>query len=171
MKVQELINRVHDRNFDMHKDLEIKSYIPMMDKKLFAMDVIAACTDENDGFVSVDRFKMNIYFNMKVLESYTNLEIESDFNDMIAQYDILCENKLLNNILSLFYEDYQVMYSTLEGLLEELLIQNSIEAQVVRIANKISGIIDMANKSLDGLELGGVLPEISNLTEFINKLK
>lgn len=171
MKVQELLTNVYRKDFNALEELNVKHYIPVLEKKQFVIGVISACTDENDGFIFVDRFKMNIYFNMKVLEVYTNLEIANNFDDMIAQYDSLCENGTLDLLLSLFMDDYKMMFTVLEGALDELLIQNSIDAQVVRIANKISDIIDVASIGLNGLDLKTVLPDVANITELMNKLK
>ena len=100
MKIREFIERISKEDFNLDILLEIKKYIPIMEKKKFAMDVIAACTDDVDGFVTADRFKMNIYFNMMVLGLYTNLEIDSDFDEMVREYDLLCENGMLNNLLA-----------------------------------------------------------------------
>lgn len=171
MKISELLENMYNRNFNILEELEVKYYIPILEKKKFVLGVIAACTDEDDGFVAVDRFKMNIYFNMKMLELYTNLEIESDFDDMIEQYDELCENRVMDGLLDLFANDYKMMYSVLEGELDTLLIQNSIDAQVVRIANKINEFINDAKDGLDGLDLESILPEIANITELFNKVK
>ena len=171
MKVQELLINMYDKNFNILEKLEVKHYIPIIEKKQFVIGVIAACTDENDGFISVDRFKMNVYFNMKMLELYTNLDIAENFDDMILQYDELCEKRVMDGLLNLFENDYKMMYSVLEGELDTLLVQNSIDAQVVRIANKISGFLDDASIGLSGLDLSVVLPNIAELTETLKKLK
>ena len=174
MKINELLTSMYSSGFNWMEELEVKHYIPIMSKKMFVMDVISACTDEVDGFVSADRFKMNIYFNMKVLGLYTNLEIANDFDTMVEQYDLLCEKGVFNNLLSLFADEYSVMCSTLESLLDELLIQNSIDMQVVRIANKISNTIDILLDGLNGVDLSSILPENINVNElinFVNRLK
>ena len=107
---------------------------------------------------------------MMVLGLYTNLEIESDFDEMVKQYDMLCENGALNNILALFADDYSVMCSVLDGLLDELLVQNSIDMQVVKVANKIMNMLDVVGNNLDSLDLNSILPDGVNITELINKV-
>ena len=174
MKVQELIEK-------MNKDGKISSvaskkltkikYIPVMEKKKFVMDVIAACTDDIDNFIAVDRFKMNIYFDMCMLATYTDLEIASDFDDMVIQYDKLCEYGLLDQIIKLFENEYAAMNLILEDVLEELLVQNSIDMQVVKIANKISDLIDNIGDALNSLDLGAILPEGTDIGELISALK
>lgn len=174
MKINELLTNVYSSDFNWMEELEVKHYIPIMDKKMFVMDVISACTDEVDGFVSADRFKMNIYFNMKVLGLYTNLEIANDFDIMVEQYDLLCEKGVFNNLLSLFTDEYSVMCNTLESLLDELLIQNSIDMQVVRIANKISSTIDVLFDELNNVDIRSILQDSMNVDElrnFVNRLK
>lgn len=169
MKIREFIERTSKEDFNLDILLEIKKYIPIMEKKKFAMDIIAACTDDVDGFIAADRFKMNIYFNMMVLGLYTNLEINSDFDEMVREYDLLCENGMLNNLLALFADDYSVMCGVLDGLLDELLVQNSIDMQVVRVANKIIGILDILGDNMDNIN--SLLPEDINIGEFLARLK
>ena len=171
MKVQQLLTNIYSTGFNWTEELEVKHYVSIMDKKKFAMDVIAACTDDADGFIAVDRFKMNIYFNMKALALYTNLEVAMDFDEMVKQYDALCENGTLNNILSLFADDYSAMCSVLDNVLDELLVQNSIDMQVVKIANKIMDSIDVINENLNGFDLNAILPDAKNIVELMNKVK
>jgi hypothetical protein len=171
MTIKELLVNMYSKNFNILEELEVKHYVPILEKKQFVIGVIAACTDEDDGFVSVDRFKMNVYFNMKALELYTNLEIADNFDDMMVQYDELCEHRVMDGLLNLFEDDYKMMCSVLEGELDTLLVQNSIDAQVVRLANKISKFLDDANTGLSGLDLATILPDVANLTEVLNKLK
>lgn len=174
MTVQELMNKISNKTFNLEKSLEVKKYIPIMDKKRFVTDVVAACTDNIDDFITVDKFKMNIYFDMRALGVYTNLEIADDFDDMIAQYDVLCEKEILSQIIALFEMDYCVMHTVLENVLDELLVQNSIDMQVVKIANKISHIIDSATDSLNELNLSSILPDgmnINGLIDMISALK
>lgn len=141
-----------------------------MNKRKFVFDVIASCTNDIDDFTTVDRFKMNIYFDMKVLSIYTNLEVASDFYGMVEQYDLLCEKSILTKIISFFKEDYDLTYMILEDELESILIQNSIDAQVVKIANKINGIIDTFDDKLNEVNFNSILPEGMNVSELVNLL-
>lgn len=174
MTVQELIKKINNKTFNLEKSLEVKKYVPIMDKKRFVMDVVAECTDDIDDLITVDRFKMNIYFNMKALGVYTNLEIVDDFDEMVEQYDMLCENGAMNQIIALFKEDYDVMCEVLEYELDELLRQNSIDAQVVKIANKINMVIDVVGDKLGGVDLNSMIPDgmsVNDLVNMVNMLK
>lgn len=174
MKVQELIKKIDNKTFNLEKSLEVKKYIPIMDKKRFVMDIIAECTDDVDDFITVDKFKLRVYFDMKVLGLYTNLEVSNDFYEMIVQYDELCESGILIKILDVIREDHNVMSIVLNDALEELLVQNSIDAQVVKIANKINNTITIFSDKLNDIDFNSILPkgtDINELIEMVNKLK
>lgn len=164
MKINELVERINEKDFALEKELEVKKYVPVMDKKSFVMDVIAACTDEIDGFISADRFNMDIYFNMNMIRTYTNIEVAFDFDEMVEQYDMLCECGLLDKIIGLFESEYIAMCDILDGQLEELFIQNSLEAQIVKIANKINNTIDM----LSAIDIKSLLPDGVSADMFSN---
>ena len=155
MKIMELVENIKNEGFNLATELEVKKYIPVMEKKAFVMDVIAACTDDIDDFIAVDRFNMDIYFDMNMIKMYTNLEITSGLDEMIEQYDVLCEHGLLSKIIELFENEYASTYSILEGQLEELLIQNSMEAQIVKITNKINKVIG----ELGSVDINSLLPD------------
>ena len=174
MTVQELLVNIKNKEFNLKKELKAKKYLPIKDKRKLAVGVIAACTDDLDDFISVDRFKLNIYFDMKVLATYTNLEVAADFDGMIEEYDALCEKGILKKIIALFIDDYAAVYKILEDELESLLVQNSIDAQVVKIANKINKAIDGIGDALGAIDLNDILPDglnVDNLTNMLNVLK
>ena len=171
MTVQELLVNIKNKEFNLKKELKAKKYLPIKDKRKLAVGVIAACTDDLDDFISVDRFKLNIYFDMKVLATYTNLEVASDFDDMIVEYDALCEKGILKKIIALFVEDYDATYAILEDELDSLLVQNSIDAQVVKIANKINKAIDGIGDALGAIDLNDILPDGIDMNTLLGTIK
>ena len=168
MKVQELLTNAKNKEFNLKKELNVKKYIPVMEKKKLAVGVIAACTDDLDDFITVDRFKMNIYFDMHILASYTNLEVASNFDEMITEYDALCEKGLLKKILTFFEDDYGMAYTVLEDELDSLLVQNSIDAQVVKIANKINKVIDTVGEVLGNIDVSDILPDGMDMSKLMD---
>ena len=171
MKVNELLMAVKNNSFNKNYDFDVKKYVPIVEKRVFVMDVISACTDDFDGFINVDRFKMNIYFDMKMLKLYTSLDISEDFEHMIEEYDILCEHGFLSAFISMFESDYKKMRSMLDDELYSLCIQNSIDAQVVKIANKINSFIEASSNALNVLDIGSILPDGFNVNEIVEKMK
>ena len=168
MTVQELLVNIKNKEFNLKKELKAKKYLPIKDKRKLAVSVIAACTDDLDDFISVDRFKLNIYFDMKALATYTNLEVAADFDGMIEEYDALCEKGILKKIITLFVDDYDATYAILEDELNSLLVQNSIEAQVVKIANKIGKVIDTVGEVLGNIDLNDILPDGMDMSKLMD---
>lgn len=165
MKINELIN-----DFTLVGDIEVKRYLPITEKQKFVMDVIDACTDDSNDFVSIDRLKMRIYFDMCMIQEYANIEVASDFDDMVEQYDALCETGLLVVLIDMFKDEYAAMKAVLEDKIHEVMVQNSIEAQVVRVANKAIGLLDVVNN----IDLSKIIPndvDIEGLLKQFNLVK
>lgn len=170
MKIQELLMNIHNKEFNIEKELQIKKYLPVLKKKEFVMNIISECTDDIDDFITVDRFRMNICFCMYALSAYTNLEIANNFDELIVQYDKLCESGILAVIIQLIKNDYDMLHTILDNELYGLLIQNSIDAQVVKVANKINKAIDMLVNKIDDVNINDFLPEGINLNDIVEKI-
>jgi hypothetical protein len=165
MKINELIN-----DFSLIGELEIKRYLPITEKQKFVMDIIDTCADDSDDFISIDRVKMRIYFDMRMIQEYANIEVASDFDDMIVQYDELCEIGLLRVLIDMFQDEYAVMKAVLEDKIHEVMVQNSIEAQVVRVANKIVGLLDV----MSNIDVSKIIPSdmgVDSLLKQFNLVK
>lgn len=175
MKVNELLERITNKNFDIEKELEIKKYIPVIQKRQFAVDVISACANDNyiDNYIIVDKFKMNIYFHMNLLKLYTNLEISTDFDETVIQYDMLCEKSILNRIINIIKDDYNELENILKYELDNLLEENSLECQVAKVVTKAHEIIDVVSDKISSIDLDGILPEgvdVKQLFDFVDML-
>ena len=168
MRVQELVEKynIEGINLEIEKELDIKKYIPVMEKRKFATDVISLCMYDIDDYVCVNRFKKNIYFSMKLLSVYTNLDISDDFDDIILEYDMLCESGLFDKIVDLI-DDYVELYTIFENELDELLEENRIERQVAKVVNKINESIDIINGKIQDINL----PEGTDITQLLDMIK
>lgn len=171
MKVQELLMNIHNKDFDLEQALQIKKYLPINIKKELATDVIALCTDDLDGFVMVDKIKLRVYFTMTALFVYTELEVSPDFTDLVQEYDTLGASGLLGQIIKLIGDDYNICYDVVQDELNELLIENSFETQVVRVANKINKTLDVLTEKLSSVDFNTILPEGTNMNELVDVLK
>lgn len=168
MTVKELLTNIKNKEFDVKKSLEVKEYVPVMEKKRFVTGVIAACTDDMDGYITVDRFKMDIYFHMYLLTLYTNLEISTDFDEVVEQYDMLCAQGTLDTILDIIASDYDALANILEYELESLLNENSLECQVVQLVGKVKNIIDVVGDKIHDVDFNNILSEKLDLTQLPN---
>lgn len=169
MKVNYLIKNIDNEDFDLIGKLKVNTYIPVMDKQKIIMDIVATCTDEVDGIVEIDYLKMDIYFKMRMLKEHTNLDISDDFDEMVEQYDTLYKSFVMNRVLTLFIDDYDLMYDMLMQELEDLEKENSLERHLVRIVYKFNGMLDESgdvdfSKLLpDGIDASALLDLMNNL--------
>lgn len=174
MKVNYLIKHIDDEDFDLVSKLKVNSYIPVMDKQKIIMDIIATCTDEIDGIVEIDHFKIGIYFDMCMLKEHTNLDISTDFGEMVEQYDALCKSGVMTRVLELFEDDYDFMYDMLMQELENLEKENSLERHLVRIVHKFNGMLDEFSDKISDVDFNKLLPEgidASAFLDIMNSLK
>ena len=168
MKVQEFIAQVCDGKRNVRDVLKVQDYIPVMQKKQFAINLLAECTYDDDYFIRIDGIKQAICFDMRIIGLYTNLEIATDFKDVVEQYDMLSKNHLLQSIVVLFEDEYIVMEKIVADVLNELMEENSINAQVTRIVGKINSLI---NNIGDANELPQGDFDMNKFIEAINMLK
>lgn len=172
MTIRELVELVNKaESFNLQDKLNIKRYISITDKRSIAMDVIAACTDDALGFIEVDRFKAGIYFDMCVLQKYTSLEVSFDFEEMIKEYDMLNEIGMMNVIIDYFKDDYNKCQDVLNGELESFLAQNSLEAQVVTVVNKVNSLLDEIGAKFNDVNLNDIITNGVNLGELMETIK
>ena len=77
MNINEFIDNLSKSN---NMEMIIKEhYIPVEDKRNIALEVLEDCTTEENGYVKVDHFKRDIYFDIAMLREYTNLKLSYDF--------------------------------------------------------------------------------------------
>lgn len=174
MKVQEFIERMNGSESLKEAGLQVKSYLPIIQKKKIAMDMTLACVDESDGFVRIDRFKMRVYFAMKMIDAYTNLEVANDFNGMVEQYDMLHEHNVFSLVIADFASEYCAMESIVEDEVREILSDNSLEAQVAKIGTKIISVLNVLGDKLNSVDLQTMFPggaDMNQLVNMVNKLK
>ena len=159
----------------LKKELEVKEYIGIKDKKNLIDDIINECILFEDGMFKFDEIDKYLCFTMKVIEAYTNLELSEDIED---DYDGLCEAKLLNAIISLFQGEYDSLNVLLQMKCDYLLSSNDIEVQIVKFLNEflfnIQRVADVASKKIDSIDLSDFSLkdiDLNGFTQLLSKLK
>lgn len=140
-------NGVDERVEWLKKELEIKTYVPFAEKReLCKMVLDSCCTKDSGGFIKMDSVSRYIIFTMSVIAKYTNLEFSSDENeeyDALDEYDMLCENRLLDIILALLGDEYAACNNLLNMMLDDIITNNNTVTAVFNSAlDKVSGSID-----------------------------
>ena len=160
MRVQELVDIARSQKNQMlkpeqlqtvlKKELEVKEYIGIKDKKELINSIISECILYSNGVYKFDEIEKYICFTMKTIEAYTNLELS---DDMEADYDVLCEEGLLDTVIGCFKSEYDAVSILLQMRTDYFLSENTIQVQIGRIADELlEKIQDMASNIMNSME-------------------
>lgn len=162
MKINELIMAMHRQDFNMEKELQVKKYLPIEEKKLIAQGIIYECTEQVDGVVKVDSVQRYLSYVKYMILRHTNLEYTSE------DYDQLCSSELLEEIIKCFDKDANECTRILDLMMSDYLRENSMEFIIGKFLN---GIAEMLSNKLDEFDLNSVIPkdvDKEKLVSFLN---
>ena len=131
----------------LRSKLEIKDYVPFAEKRELCANVLNACnTKENSGLVKVDSVSRYIIFTLSIITKYTNIEFSSGNDaefDSLDEYDMLCENGLLNPILDVIGTEYTTCNNILNMMMADIEANNNtIENVLATVLGKFSDSVD-----------------------------
>ena len=185
MKIQELVEFVGNSKNKMlkteqlqtllKKELEVKDYISIKDKKVLIDDIVDACIVYEDGVYKFDDIDKYVCFTMKTIETYTNVELSDDIEN---DYDILCCAKIVEPIINTFKKEYDDVNILLQMKCDYILSGNNIEAQIGTFLNnlleKSDNLVNAISNKFDNFDINN-LPigkeDLNKLMEFINTQK
>ena len=157
------------------KTIEVKKYLSIKEKRELIDDIINSCILYEDGMYKFDDIDKYIAFTMKTIAAYTNLELSDNMDD---DYDMLCEQHLLNAVIETFSGEYENVNLLLQMRCEYILSGNTIEAQVGKFLTGISDKLDifatMLSDKIGNFDLSNLpvsMDDISTLMEFVNSQK
>lgn len=160
MKVMEFIETVKknpNQATAICKKIVKTKYIPVLKKRQLAELVYENSTEYENGIVKVDSLSKYLIFTLLMLTNYTELEFSVDekgaaTEEAIKEYDKLCENGLLNQILAEFADDYARANEIMNYVFQDnLAVNNTVEAVMGKAATTLLNIVDdfanvLANK-------------------------
>lgn len=157
------------------KELEVKKYLSIKDKKALVEEIISECILYSDGVFKFNDIDKYICFTMKTIAAYTNLELSDDIED---DYDVLCESGLLDLVINSFKKEYDDVNILLQMKCDYILSGNSVESQVGRfldnILDKVDVLVDVLSNAVKDFDIGN-LPiaqeDIVKVLEFVNSQK
>ena len=159
----------------LKRELEVKEYLGIKQKKGLVQDIVNECILYDDGVFKFDDIEKYIVFTMRTIAAYTNLELSDDIE---ADYDLLCEAKLLESVINTFKKEYDDVNVLLQMKCDYVLSGNTIEAQLGRFLDGVAEKLDVLTNSLS-TKLGnfdiGNLPfsgeDLQKLMKFIDMQK
>jgi hypothetical protein len=122
----------------VQKQLEVKKYIPIKEKKELVDKIIYHSAYFEDGILKINAIDCYMYFTMFTIDAYTNLEIDNVENC----FDALSESGLMPAVIAALGQEYSDVNTFLNMKRDEMLADNSIENQVGKFLDKISREVD-----------------------------
>ena len=146
----------------LKKTLEIKDYVPFAEKRELCERVLNACNDKSDiGLVKVDSVSRYIVFTISIISKYTNLEFSSGEDtefDSLDEYDMLCQEDLLNPILDVIGGEYTTCNNILNMMMADIVannnnIENVLGSATRRLLDTIDGFVYTLSEKVEELNL------------------
>ena len=137
------------------KQLEVKEYISIKQKRSLIDDIVNASVLFENGVFKFDAISKYVYFTMYTIAAYTNLELSDNIED---DFDELSSAKLLPVVISTIQAEYDDVNILLQMHCDSILENNSVENVV---GNFLEDILSFLNNLESGLKQG--LDNFSNL--------
>lgn len=139
LKKQEEIKTIDINN----NAIEIKQYLPVNDKFDLIARVIEGISTDQNGFKNP--VKIEVIASLEIIMAYSNLSFtEKQKEDIGKLYDLLEENDVINQIISVIPQDeYEFLING---------IQETIDAIYV-YRNSVLGILDSVSQDYSNLNL------------------
>ena len=159
----------------LKKELNIKDYISIKQKKELIESIVNECVLYEDGVFKFDDIDKYICFTMKTIATYTDIELSDDIEN---DYDLLCEAKLLNPIIGTFNGEYENVKVLLQMKCDYILSGNAIEAQFGRfldgVLENLDSVIDVLSDKVGNFDMSKLpidMNDLGKLMEFVNSQK
>lgn len=172
MEIKDLQTKIKGKKeINLTKILEIRTYIPIAEKRVILETILDKCFTIEDGIVICDYILTKIMFELAMIKYHTNLDIDISSED---DYD---EIKTMGIDLHKEYaSDYGECQLLFDGMKQELYSRYSIETSVVNLSNKLSENIGSVTssltqkiKNLDMSKFGFEGLELDKFKNLINK--
>lgn len=161
MLISELKN-----NKNSYDNINVKNYIPFIEKKLLVNDVVNSCLEINeDGFLICDNFMKKLLLDLKIIIAYTDIEFGEN---IIEEYDFLAENKIINIVKkSISKDELDFIYKmTDKEIKQRMNIENSLANVMIKVTNniikklpdekEIEGLLDKTSETLNNVDLKNI---------------
>lgn len=169
MKIKDFINDFNKLKTDEDRETFVKqivttNYVPFVEKADACFKIINDCWYKRDELTERRKLFISspatyVLFNMVVINKYTDLEV--DFKNTVAQYDLLNEKNYLGMILAHIPENELVEFRRILDMTQQDVLQNEYYAPTY-ISNNIETI---------SMAIGATItPAIEEFGKIINDL-
>lgn len=173
MKITEFVKKINEtENINLKTMLEIRTYIPIAEKRAILETILDRCFTVEDGVLMCDYVLKHMMFESAMVKYHTNLDLDITSEE---DYDELQQHDLMG-IVNIYERDYEECYRLLDGMERELRAQYSIEASMASLTNQLSNHMTELAKSIthkiegfDMSKLGFDRVELEKLKGLLNK--
>ena len=173
MKVQELMMSIHNKDFNLAKRREVKTYLPIEVKKTIAQSILFDCTSEFEGAVKIDSVERYMSYVRHMITMHTNLEYTDAYYDNLcsAEYD---GTTLLNAIMKCFEADAtecsRILNLMTDDYMQEHSLENSVSQFLYGLNNMLGGLAGMLTEKVGSVDLSAIMPDdAEKLNTFLNQ--
>lgn len=178
MTIKEFIKMTQENKATIAELISVKKYISVAEKIRLAKSVMDFCVEYDGGFIKFDSLKKSLAFTLDVIEAHTDLCFPDDWSEKMQAYDSLCEADLLEAIINEFKKDYDECLKILNMMRRDMLVDNSVEASVARVAQSVSENLDVfvgaLSDKLEDFNIEKIIPkdlDLDKMLELLNKIK
>lgn len=153
-------------------EIEIKNYIPFMEKRKIAEMIVAQNIKVIDGIKKYDSIGAYIGFIVASIMAHTTLEFS---DNPIADYDLIAESGLLSQIVAEFQESHNEIDILLKMALASELEDNQPGVLIGRfldgVLKKLDGAAGVLNEFIGNLDLEEIFNEenVAKIVGLLNK--
>ena len=148
MRVNELVEgykKVGDKDGYLKRHIKVKEYVPFIEKATQA-EALAKITTLKDGRVNVNTPARFYLTYLRMIAMWTDVQI--DFSDGVAQFDLLDENGLVDKIvLEMIPERERDMFSSLIDMSSNDLMTNRYDVHAY--VDEILELIKVVSKDAE----------------------
>lgn len=165
MKIREILKT---DNMDLKTMLEIRTYIPIAEKKAILEDVLDKCFVVEDGVLTCDYVLKKIIFELTMIKYHTNLDV-----DIASEEDYDALQEMIEDLHNAYLTDYKECRSLFKGMEQELRARYSIESSIAqlsyKVSNSIEGLVNIATDKIKDFDMsklglnGSVIDELRGL--------
>lgn len=149
----------------------MKTYINVERKIEIANNVLALCSENDNGFIKINDIKKDIYTFVFAAKEYFGIKIPDEFDKVMKKYD-----KMKNDTFEM-PDDYSDLCKVVNQTIEMAIQNNSIEYSVARTTNAIieslGKIATSIADKIDGIDVDNILSDVNvdELMSVIDRLK
>ena len=177
MTIREFVKKIQ-KGATSSELISVKRYISSAEKICIANEVMDLSVEYDRGLIKFDSYKKHLAFLFAAIEAHTDLRFADDWSEKICEYDLLCENDLLDAIIGTFEKDYHASREVLDMMCADMLAENSLEASIAKLAQSASENLDvfvgaLADK-LEDLDIEKIIPkdlDLNKLQGFLSNFK